>query len=74
MVVLLVVLTVIVFMVIEYFVLRARRPVAAESSTAPAAREVLDAGKAPDEIPPGVFVGPGHAWLHLEHSGEAAIG
>ncbi|MCP4574538.1 MAG: hypothetical protein GY838_19480, partial [bacterium] len=31
-------------------------------------------GKAPDEIPPGVFVGPGHAWLHLEHSGEAAIG
>ncbi len=73
MVVLLVVLTVIVFMVIEYFVLRARWPVAAKSSPATAA-EVPAAGKAPDEVPPGVFVGPGHAWVHLEHSGETAIG
>ena len=72
MVALLVLLTIITFLTIDYFAQRAaaRRTVPAPAARTPAVRFPADLGA----IPAGVFLGPGHAWVGVEPSGAVRIG
>lgn len=71
MVFLLVVLTVILLLVADYMLHRREAPdLAREPRYAKAPRRE----PAPDEVAPGAFVGPGHAWLRLEKSGLVTLG
>lgn len=83
MVVLFVVLTVIVFLTIDYFVqrseLRQVAPAAAiagqQVEPARTARSARSRMPFPiDRTPKGVFVGPGHTWMQLEPSGRLRLG
>lgn len=83
MVVLFVVLSVIVFLTIDYFVQRSELRQAA-SVPAPAGQPVEPARAARsarsrmpfpiDRTPKGIFVGPGHTWMQLEPSGRLRLG
>jgi glycine cleavage system H protein len=81
MVVLLVLFTIISFLTIDYFVQRAsQRKLATASAARPVFRGVpVSASRAVsatrvDELPGGLFVGPGHVWLQLEPSGSVRVG
>ena len=73
MVAILVLLTIIVFLTIDYLVERARAPGAAPAATVPkplAVRVPADVAG----VPAGVFIGPGHAWMELEPAGTVRLG
>lgn len=76
MVAILVLLTVIVFLTADYFVQRsALRKALAEGKTAALPRRVTV--RAPAElgqVPGGVFLGPGHAWVTLDPAGAVRVG
>jgi len=67
MVFLLVVLTVILLLVADYLLHRREAPVLARAEAPPDE-------PAPDAVPPDAFVGPGHAWLRLDRSGQVTLG
>lgn len=71
MVFLLVVLTVILLLVADYMLHRREAPARVRETRRERAPQVEPA---PDEVPPDAFVGPGHAWLRLEHSGQVTLG
>lgn len=54
-----------------FWILIHRRRTAPETATARAPEHHR---LAPDQVPAGVFLGPGHAWLRLEGSGAVRIG
>lgn len=68
MVAILVLLTILTFLTLDYLVQRSRRAVPA---VVPAPVYGLEAA---GEVPAGLFVGPGHAWLGLRPSGEVLVG
>jgi glycine cleavage system H lipoate-binding protein len=72
MVALLVLLTVIVFLTVDYFAQRSAARRAAPATAPPPVAVRLPADLA--ALPGGLFVGPGHAWVGLEPSGEVRIG
>ena len=83
MVVLLVLLTVVAFLTVDYFVQRAamrRAAVAGGTQATPtlAAPAGVPTGARAvswsDQIPPGVFVGREHAWLQVEPDGDVVVG
>jgi glycine cleavage system H protein len=71
MVALLVVLTVLVFLTVDYFLQR-RRALSAVAENGPARAGLF--GRAGYRVPQGVFFAPGHTWFHLEDSGVARVG
>lgn len=76
MVAILVLLTIIVFLTVDYAVQRAALRRAATAAAA-AAGEAPPTVRVPVDIaalPAGVFVGPGHAWLELRPSGGVRVG
>jgi len=73
MVALLVLLTIIIFLTVDYFAQQAaaRRAVPAVAAPSPlAVRVPADLGS----VPNGLFLGPGHAWVGLYPSGEVRVG
>ena len=74
MVAILVLLTIIVFLTIDYLVERARAPgtvpVPATAFQPLSVRAPADIA----ELPGGVFVGPGHAWMELRPTGAVRLG
>jgi glycine cleavage system H protein len=72
MVALLVVLTVLTFLTVDYF-LQKRHAAAPAPSMASAGPAGLY-GRAGYRVPQGVFFAPGHTWMHLEDSGVARLG
>lgn len=75
MVALLVVLTILVFLTVDYFLQKRHAAVAALTSMVPErSAPVGFFGRAGYRVPQGVFFAPGHTWLHLEESGTARLG
>jgi glycine cleavage system H protein len=75
MVALLVVLSILTFVTVDYLVQRRRRAPAAAGAAedaTPRATELF--GRAGYRIPHGVFFDPGHTWLYLEETGAARVG
>lgn len=74
MVAILVLLTIIVFLTVDYFVERAR---VRSAAAAPAVFARPRSVRAPADVtalPAGVFAGPGHAWLELRPAGDVRLG
>lgn len=75
MVAILVLLTIITFLTVDYFAQRAALRRAAESpATAATGRLEVRAPADIASLPAGVFVGPGHTWLELRPAGEVHLG
>jgi glycine cleavage system H protein len=79
MVVILVLLTILTFLTVDYFVERSalRRAEAAAGPRRPRAPARVQPPPALPElaaIPAGLFVGPGHVWLELERGGGVRLG
>ncbi len=80
MVALFVILTIVVFLTIDFFVLRAEsaksRAAARETAGAPVeGQPVASVPPMPiDRVPRGVFLGPGHVWLEVVPSGALRVG
>jgi glycine cleavage system H lipoate-binding protein len=74
MVALLVLLTIITFLTVDY--VWQRRAIPDRAGVAVPRSVATSAPTAPglDLVPAGVFVGPGHAWVHLEPSGALRVG
>lgn len=75
MVAILVLLTIITCLTVDYFAERAALRRAARAGPAPKTRSVTV--RMPDELasmPAGMFVGPGHSWMEIEPEGEVHIG
>lgn len=75
MVALLVVLTILVFLTVDYFLQKRHAAVVAHGPTVadhPAPVGLF--GRGGYRVPQGVFFAPGHTWLHLEESGTARLG
>jgi len=75
MVALLVVLTILMFVTVDYLIQRRRRAHAPVNVVERATRSVADLfGRAGYRIPHGVFFDPGHTWMFLEETGAARVG
>ncbi len=72
MVFLLVVLTVLLLVVVDYLLHRRETSSVAVQKAAPA--KPSRGEPPPEDVAPGVFVGPGHTWLRLERTGEVTLG
>lgn len=73
MVALLVVLTILVFLTVDYFVQR-RRDDAAAIRAADSKPALARFGRTGYRVPQGVFFDRGHTWAYLEESGDARLG
>jgi glycine cleavage system H protein len=72
MVALLVLLTILVFITVDYFVQRRRAAAVVAVGPVPFTVAMLD--RAEYRTPLGVYFDPGHTWVYLEESGTARLG
>lgn len=71
MVAILVLLTIILFLTVDFFVERAR---ARSAAPVPAIARPMRAPADVAALPAGVFVAPGHAWMELRPAGDVRLG
>ncbi len=75
MVALLILLTILVFMTLDYFVQHRRGVAEARAGLQPGALlSRHEPAQISYRVPRGVFFSPGHTWLYLEESGTARVG